>query len=164
MFLVSSGAYPLGKSTCVLGFCPLALNWSTRELATYLPTPLALSGSLRCVWIGSIFRCCFGWFSPISNNIQSDNIHLLQLTEGRPPGQWRHWAKQWPAKKKQRHASGGSWSSSRNSSKAQEVGGKTPGAALPPLQRMLGARTWKCLSKQTRVSDDSTAPTSLYRL
>ena len=38
-----------------------ALDWSTGELATYTPTPLALSGSLHGVWVCSIFRCCFCW-------------------------------------------------------------------------------------------------------
>ena len=60
----------------------------------------------RCQWLSygshchqfSFVRCCF-WLVFISNFNEATLTTFLQQTEGRPPGQWRHWAMQLPAKK-----------------------------------------------------------------
>ena len=46
----------------------------------------------------SLLRCCF-LLVLTSNYNEATLSTFLQLTEGRPPGQWRHWAMQLPAKK-----------------------------------------------------------------
>ena len=51
-----------------LGFCPPALDWSTGVLATYMPTPLALSGSLHCVSVWFIFSLLHSLVLFKSNN------------------------------------------------------------------------------------------------
>ena len=41
------------------------------------------------------------WMLVLTSNYNEATLStFLQLTEGRPPGQWRHWAMQLPAKKK----------------------------------------------------------------
>ena len=63
--LHTSGAFPFGRSTCVLSaFAHLALDWSFEEQAT-LPYPLALSRRLQRGLVGVFLIFCavaFNWF------------------------------------------------------------------------------------------------------
>ena len=80
-------AAPATKITLrALGLCPQARNWSTEEPATFPPYPLhSLEGCFvfRCLF----FRCCFVLVVLCDPN-EATYFTILQLTEGRPPGQW----------------------------------------------------------------------------
>ena len=90
---------PLENQHACSRLSPTSL-WLIDRGIGHLPTfpRCTLWESASCLGF-SLFRCCFLLVS-ISNYNEATSNTILQLTEGRPPGQWRHWAMQQPAKKK----------------------------------------------------------------